>query len=153
MGCDSFGRFIHSRGRRIVSMVSKWLQQTTLHLCPRKHELQPSVFCLLNANSPEHGHALLPQDNAHFQSCLPISPATAHSDLPMNFLFVKLSHHLLGLSSWSAYTRASNLVASSCRTWDMYCRSCSASCLSCGGSYIYSVFGIRLPCQPSYSQV
>lgn len=59
-----------------------------------------------------------------------------HSALPMNFLFVKLNHHLLGLASFSSYTRASKRVASSCRTCDMYCLNCSASCLSRGGSHI-----------------
>lgn len=60
-----------------------------------------------------------------------------YSPLPINFLLVKLNHHLLGLPSPpSSYTRASNLVASSCRTWDMYCRRISESCLSRGGSYI-----------------
>lgn len=62
-----------------------------------------------------------------------------HSDLPINFLFVKLNHHLLGLPSPpSSNTRASNLVDNSWRTCDMYCRNCSASCLSRGGSYIYT---------------
>lgn len=60
-----------------------------------------------------------------------------YNALPINFLLVKLNHHLLGLVSSSAYTRASNRAASSCRTWDMYCLSCSASSLSLGGSYIY----------------
>lgn len=61
---------------------------------------------------------------------------TLYSDLPINFLLVKLNHHLLGLASSSSYTLASNRVASSCRTCDRYCLSCSASCLSLGGSYI-----------------
>lgn len=57
--------------------------------------------------------------------------------LPMNFLLVKLNHHLLGLPSPpSSYTLANNLFASSCRTWARYCRNCSASCRSLGGSYI-----------------
>lgn len=59
-----------------------------------------------------------------------------YRDLPMNFLLTKLSHHLLGVVSSSWYTRASNRTASSCRTCDMYCLSCSASCRSLGGSYI-----------------
>lgn len=63
-------------------------------------------------------------------------PYSHHSPLPMNLRFVKLNHHLLGLSSPSSYTLANNLVASSCLTCDMYCRSTSASCLSRGGSYI-----------------
>lgn len=60
-----------------------------------------------------------------------------HSPLPMNFLLVKLNHHLLGLASPSSYTLANNLVANSCLTCDMYCRRTSPSCLSRGGSYIY----------------
>jgi len=61
-----------------------------------------------------------------------------HSDFPINFLFVKLNHHLLGLPSPpSSYILASNLVASSCRTWARYCRRTSASWRSRGGSNIY----------------
>ena len=65
------------------------------------------------------------------------TPGTLYNDLPMNFLLVKLNHHLLGLASFSSYTRASNRTASSCRTCAMYCLNCSASCLSRGASYIY----------------
>jgi len=80
-----------------------------------------------------------------------------HSDLPINFLFVKLSHHLLGLPSPpSGYTLASSLVASSCRTWERYCRKSSASCLSLGGSYICEVTQLAYaPCSatvPTHAQ-
>jgi len=35
---------------------------------------------------------------------------------PMNFLFVKLNHHLLGTVAPSAYNLACNLIANSCLT-------------------------------------
>lgn len=66
-------------------------------------------------------------------------PWPPYSDLPMNFLLVKLSHHLLGRPSPpSSNTRASSRTASSWRTWDMYWRRSSASCLSRGASYIWA---------------
>ena len=60
-----------------------------------------------------------------------------YSDFPINFRFVKLSHHcriinagslgshLVGKRTFDGvlppeYTRASNLIASSCLTWDKY---------------------------------
>ena len=52
---------------------------------------------------------------------------------PINFLFAKLNHHLLGLSLPSSYILASSLDASSCRTWDRYWRSVSASWREVGG--------------------
>ena len=61
----------------------------------------------------------------------------SHNAFPINFLFVKLNHHLLGLPSPpSSYILASNLVASSCRTWARYCRRTSESWRSRGGSNI-----------------
>lgn len=81
-------------------------------------------FCI------EQGAVFVPSRKGYYGTIL-------YSALPINFLLVKLNHHLLGLVSSSAYTRASNRAASSCRTWDMYCLSCSASSLSLGGSYIY----------------
>ena len=66
----------------------------------------------------------------------------AHKLFPINFLFVKLSHHLLGFPSptpaASSYTRAKSLDASSCRTCERYWRSVSASWRLVGEAYIYS---------------
>jgi hypothetical protein len=61
----------------------------------------------------------------------------SHKLFPMNFLFVKLNHHLLGRSlcppAPSSNIRASSLIASSCRTCERYCFSVSASCRFEGG--------------------
>jgi len=57
-----------------------------------------------------------------------------YKDFPINFLFVKLNHHLLGMFVPSAYTLFSNLAASSCRTCMRYCLSVSACVLSAGAS-------------------
>ena len=65
------------------------------------------------------------------------APPPSYKLLPINFLFVKLNHHLLGLSDPSSYIRANNLPANSCRTWARYCRRASASCLFVGGLNIY----------------
>lgn len=87
----------------------------------------------------ESGHISLPCPRPSFFLRFLTAHLLPHSDLPINFLFVKLNHHLLGLPSPpSSNTRASNLVDNSWRTCDMYCRNCSASCLSRGGSYIYT---------------
>jgi hypothetical protein len=50
-----------------------------------------------------------------------------HKLFPINFLFAKLNHHLLGLSLPSSYILASSLLASSWRTWLRYWRKVSAS--------------------------
>ncbi len=60
-----------------------------------------------------------------------------HNDFPINFLFVKLNHHLLGFPSPPSYILANSLEASSWRTWARYCRSTSASWRSRGGSNIW----------------
>ena len=52
---------------------------------------------------------------------------------PINFLFAKLNHHLLGLSLPSSYILASRRMASSCRTCERYWRRVSASWREVGG--------------------
>lgn len=54
--------------------------------------------------------------------------------LPINFRFVKLNHHLLGVVWLSAYSRWCNLTANSCLTCPKYWRMTSASWRSRGAS-------------------
>lgn len=67
-------------------------------------------------------------------SLSPYNLTTPYKALPMNFLLVKLSHHLLGMLVPSAYTLFNNLVASSCLICMMYCLSTSAWFRSAGAS-------------------
>jgi len=64
----------------------------------------------------------------------PLHTISLYKDFPMNFLFVKLNHHLLGVFVPSEYTLFSSLTANSCRTCMRYCLSVSAWLLSVGAS-------------------
>lgn len=98
-------------------------------------------------------HLITPNTASHLPSCLlvfthhslsdisppilnPNPPTNPHRLFPINFLLLKLNHHLLALSasppSSPLNTLASSLCASSCLTCPKYCFSCSASLLLAG---------------------
>jgi hypothetical protein len=58
----------------------------------------------------------------------------SHKLFPINFLFAKLSHHLLGTWLPPSYNLACNLIANSCLTCPTYPLSVSASFRSRGPS-------------------
>src|SRR5580704_19433255 len=58
----------------------------------------------------------------------------SHKLFPINFLFAKLSHHLLGTWLPPSYNLACNLLANSCLTCAIYPLSVSASFRSRGAS-------------------
>jgi len=66
------------------------------------------------------------------QSHLPL--LFSHKLFPINFLFAKLSHHLLGTWLPPSYNLACNLLANSCLTCPTYPLSVSASFRSRGPS-------------------